>query len=60
MAFQDVQAVYDPKAQKLVTPKTSTNQMFFRLKSDTPTDRPVTFDSRRIETVPNVQLGIKR
>jgi len=57
--FTDVQAVYNPAKRKLVTPKTDSTERFFRLRQDTPSDKPVTLDSR-IETVPNVQLGITR
>ena len=58
--FQDVQAIYDPVKQKLTTPKTSPTQQFYQLRQDTNITSPVIFDSRRIETVPNVQLGITR
>ncbi|MBC8097414.1 MAG: DUF4331 domain-containing protein [Akkermansiaceae bacterium] len=58
--FTNVLAIYDEKAQKLITPKTDNVARFFRLQSDTPTGNPVTLDSRRIETTPNVQLGITR
>ena len=57
--FMDVQAIYNQMKQKLVTPKTDSTERFFRLRQDTPSDRPVIFNSR-IETVPNVQLGITR
>lgn len=55
-AFSAVPVVYDPIDRKLVTPKTDNTERFFRLNAD----GPVEFDSRRIETVPNVQLGIRR
>ena len=54
--FSAVPVVYDPVDRKLVTPKTDNTERFFRLSSD----GPVGLDSRRIETVPNVQLGIQR
>lgn len=55
-AFAPVPVVYDPVDRKLVTPKTDNTERFFRLNADGPVD----LDSRRIETVPNVQLGITR
>ncbi len=57
--FTDVQAVYDQVKQKLVTPKTDATQRFFVLRQDTPSAMPVFF-TNRIETVPNVQLGVSR
>jgi len=54
--FAPTAAFYDANQQKLVAPKTSINQMFYTLQAD----GPVAFDGRRIETTPNVQLGIQR
>lgn len=54
--FAAVPAVYDPNTRKLVTPKTSNTQRFFQVEADGPVD----LDSRRIETNPNVQLGLER
>lgn len=54
--FQPVQAVYDEEESKLVTPRNSATEQFFRLQ----TDGPVELDSRRIETVPNIQVGIRK
>jgi hypothetical protein len=54
--FAAVPVVYDPNDKKLVTPKTDATERFFRLNSD----GPVNLDGRRIETSPNVQLGIQR
>ena len=54
--FTPVPVVYDQADSKLVTPATADSEQFFRLQ----TDGPIELDSRRIETVPNVQLGIRR
>ena len=54
--FAAVPVVYDPTDKKLVTPKTDATARVFRLNSD----GPVNLDSRRVETTPNVQLGIQR
>ncbi|MEO8428599.1 MAG: DUF4331 domain-containing protein [Verrucomicrobiota bacterium] len=54
--FTAVPAVYDPQQRKLVTPKTDDAIRIFRLNAD----GPVNLDARRIDTVPNVQLGITR
>lgn len=61
--FAAIPVVYDPIDKKLVTPKTDSSARVFRLSTDAPTggnDRPVNLDGRRIETTPNVQLGIER
>jgi len=59
--FNDVPAIYNPAKQKLITAKTPANQQFFQLRQEPASAKPVMFDpARRIETVPNVQLGITR
>ena len=54
--FAAVQSVYDAKDQKLVTPKSNPDRQFYRLDAD----GPVVLDGQRVDTVPNVQLGIAR
>ncbi len=54
--FAAVQSVYDAKDRKLVTPKSNPDLQFYRLDAD----GPVVLDGQRVDTVPNVQLGIGR
>lgn len=54
--FTDVPSTFNAQAQELITPRSESDRTFYRLKAD----GPVRFDPRRIETLPNVQLGISR
>ncbi len=57
--FMDVQATYNQMKKKLITPRTDDSQRFFRLRQDTPSDKPVSFNGE-IQTVPDVELGVTR